>query len=91
MDRSFKQFDGQLAKALQHFSGTLTELQDVIEGAPQMVDGVVAKMHKGTEEYLKTVTDGQHRFMESLEKSITEMTSQIQFVRAEAASQDKEK
>lgn len=91
LDRSFKQFDGQLAKALQHFSGTLTELQDVIEGAPQMLDGAVAKMHKSTEEYLKAVADGQYRFMESLEKSITEMTSQIQSVRVEADRQTKEK
>lgn len=91
LDRSFKQFDGQLAKALQHFSGTLTELQNVVEGAPQMVDDVVAKMYKSSAEYLKAVEAGQRKFSEALGRSITEMARQIQTAKAAATEPEQEK
>lgn len=59
MERSYAQFDSQLAKAMEHFSGTLLEMKETVENTPKVVNLSTQKMHKATVDYLTEVKKSQ--------------------------------
>ncbi len=70
MVRSFAQFDSQLAKALEHFGGTLQELQDIVENTPKAVSGAADKMSSATREMVAATTKQQNELADTMRKSV---------------------
>ena len=77
LERSFSQFDSELAKALQHFSGTLTDLQEIVENTPGVVDDAAIKLQKESSQYLNTIANYQKEFSKAAASSILEIEKQI--------------
>jgi len=77
MERSYSQFDSQLAKAMEHFSGTLLEMRDTVENAPKVVDVATQKMNKATAEYLAEVKKSQNEYSTSVASFMKDLVNNI--------------
>lgn len=73
MERSYAQFDSQLAKAMEHFSGTLTELRETMENTPKVVDAASQKIQKTTATYLESVNDAQTQYMQKVQEAVLKL------------------
>lgn len=78
MTQTYAQFDSQLAKAITHFSGTLSELRDIVEKTPKIVDALSTSMKKDVAEYLNAVQKSQKESSGAILQSTEGLASQIQ-------------
>ena len=80
MTRTYAQFDSQLAKAIEHFSGTLMELRDIVEKTPKVVDGASDKLHKELNTCLTALQNEsvqQAKRLENMAQQLSAHTQQI--------------
>ena len=77
MAKSFKQFDSELAKALLHFSGTLSELRDVAEGTPQIIESTLTQLKNQTNTAMRDMEKYQQQFGRTVEESLRNMSREI--------------
>lgn len=73
MERSYTQFDSQLAKAMEHFSGTLLEMRESVENTPKVIDVATQKMNKATVLYLEQVKKAQEEYTKNISLLISDM------------------
>ena len=78
MTQTYAQFDSQLAKAITHFSGTLSELRDIVEKTPKIVDSLSVSMKKDVAEYLGAVQNSQKELTATITNTTSQLTEHIQ-------------
>ena len=66
MERTYRQIDKQLADVVTHLSGTISEIQDVSEKVPQVIEMSAEQLHKQTNEYLRTVAASQDQLTKTV-------------------------
>ena len=89
LERSFAQFDKELAVALQHFSGTLADLQEIVERSPGLVDSSISKMQKETSKYLQTMSDYQKQLGQTVSGSVAAVEKHISAVEKQASAMER--
>jgi len=81
MERSYAQFDSQLAKAMEHFSGTLLEMKESVENAPKVVDVATQKMQKATVIYLEQVKKAQDEYTSNISLLMKDITKNSEHIK----------